>query len=189
MKQQNRARLKLIGVFALFFVPLAAAYILYYSGIMSGSATNEGVLLKPVEPLPTVQLTGSDGATTSTNVLRKQWTYLQVAPDGCGSDCRKSLKETRHIWLLLHHDRARVQRVLFVGKGSSPKFDKQPLLEVYSGQLTPLWTTIKRRAATRPGTVFLIDPHGNWVLYYPPKQNGKGLFDDTRHLLRLSNIG
>lgn len=48
---------------------------------------------------------------------------------------------------------------------------------------------MKQHHAIRAGTVYLIDPHANWVLYYPPQQNGEGLFQDTKHLLKLSYIG
>lgn len=193
MRQQYRSRLKLIGVFLLFFAPLALAYVLYYGmhGMITGGATNKGILLTPVVPLPTIKLADSGGALTSTDVLREQWTFLQVAPKGCGPACRKSLRETRQIWVLLHDERVRVQRVLFVGGGTvtPPAFEKQPRLEVYSGMLAPLAAFIESHEAGRPGTVYLIDPHGNWVLYYPPEQNGKALFEDTKHLLHLSQIG
>lgn len=191
MKQHNQARIKLLGVFALFIAPLALAWVLYFGmpGVISGAATNKGILLTPAKPLPTIPLTGPDGATTSAEVLRDQWTFLQVAPHGCGSDCRESLAETRRAWRLLHDDRERVQRVLLVGAGQTPQLAKRPGLEVYSGDLERLRQLIHEHAAGKPGTVYLIDPHANWVLYYPPKQHGEGLFRDTSHLLELSHIG
>lgn len=192
MKRQTLARLKLLAVFLLFAGPLAAAYILYY-GLpeqISGAATNKGMLVDPVTPLPVVALDDEGGAATSKAVLADQWTFLQVAPDGCGDPCRESLRETRQIWALLHDERDRVQRVLLVGSGqSAPAFGKQPRLEVYSGKLGPLWNLFKAASAQAPGTVYLVDPLGNWVLYYPPEDNGEALFDDTKHLLKLSHIG
>lgn len=190
MTRQNRARLKLMGVFLLFLGPLALAFIMYYGfhGLRPGGATNNGVLLTPAKPLPELELSGRQGATTSTDVLRQQWTFLQVAPEGCDDVCRDSLEETFQIWLLLHDERKRVQRVLLVGE-SLPSFQQRPRLEVYRGDLTPLRALIKQHDAGRAGTVYLVDPHANWVLYYPPEQDGEGLFQDTKHLLKLSHIG
>lgn len=192
MTKQNRARLKMIGIFLLFVAPLAFSYFLYYGlhGLRAGAATNKGELLQPAQPLPEIALTGAGGTTTSTAVFGKKWTFLQVAPDGCGSECRRSLDETHQIWLLLHDERERVQRVLFVGGETPPALDKLPAVDVYSGELQPVWALIEQHGtAARPGTVYLIDPLGNWVLYYPPEQNGAGLYQDTKHLLDLSHIG
>lgn len=191
MTRQNLARLKLLGVCALFFGPLAAAFVLYYGmhDVVTGGVTNKGNLLSPAQPLPSVALTGPDGTTTSAEVLRQQWTFLQVAPDGCGPLCRENLAQTRQIWLLLHDERERVQRVLLVGAGQTSDLENRPGLEVYSGDLGPLRALLEKHSPGRAGTVYLIDPHGNWVLYYPPGQNGAGLFKDTKHLLELSHIG
>src|SRR5699024_8041533 len=89
MKQQNRARLKLLATFMLFLGPLALAYILYYGmhGAIAGKATNNGQLLTPAKPLPEITLRGRDGGTTSGDVFGGQWTFLQVAPEGCGGAC------------------------------------------------------------------------------------------------------
>lgn len=124
MKQHIRSRLKLVGIFALFVVPLAAAYVLYYGmhGVMAGGGTNKGQLLTPVEPLPTLALRDAGERLTSAAVLRGQWTFLQVAPNGCDAVCRDSLRETQQVWALLHDERTRVQRVLLVGAGICPSF-------------------------------------------------------------------
>lgn len=192
MKQQTLARLKLLAVFLLFAAPLTAAYVLYYGmpGQISGAATNKGMLVDPAVPLPVVTLAGQGSDIASGEVLRGQWTFLQVASDGCGGACRQSLLETRQIWALLHDERDRVQRVLIVGgAGPAPAFQQQPRLQVYSGEVLPLRNLFEAESADAPGTVYLIDPLGNWVLYYPPEQNGEALFDDTKHLLKLSHIG
>src|SRR5699024_4382588 len=164
--------------------------ILYFGlhGLDSSDSANKGELLDPVQPLPALELNGADGHTTSDQVLREKWTYLQVAPAECGAACREGLQKTRQIRALLHKKRDRVQRVLLVG-GAMPKFEDQPALEIYSGELEPLVTMIEAHAAGQPGTVYLIDPHGNWVLFYPPGQDGEGLYRDTKRLLRLSQIG
>lgn len=191
MNKQNRARLKMIGIFMLFAGPLAFSYVLYYGlgGLRAGAATNKGELVQPAQRLPEIALHGADGATTSTTVFGKNWTYLQVAPDGCGSECRQSLDETRQIWLLLHDERERVQRVLFVSGKTPPSLDKLRSVDVYSGQLQPIWTLLQKHGAAQPGTVYLVDPLGNWMLYYLPEDNGAGLYKDTKHLLDLSHIG
>lgn len=191
MNKRNRGRLKLVGIFLLFAIPISSSYLLYYGldAFGYGAATNKGELLTPAQPLPELQLRGEAGATTSTDVLAKHWTILQVAPDGCRSNCLRSLKETRQVWLLLHDERERVRRVLLVGGQRLPQLPKFPSVDIYNGDLGALWSLLQQHGADRAGTVYLIDPLGNWVLYYPPEQDGTELYKDAKHLLRLSHIG
>jgi hypothetical protein len=47
-----------------------------------------------------------------------------------------------------------------------------------------------RRPADVPaGGYFLIDPHGNLVMYFRPDLGPAETVDDIKHLLRLSRIG
>lgn len=191
MKSQNIARLKLIGVFMIFLLPLATAYLLYY-GLSYGSAgTNDGNLIDPAEPLPELTLQAADGESTSSlRLLEQDWTILQVAPDGCEDACRRSLEETRQVRALLHRRSTRVQRVLLVGDSSAPGFEGQPDLEIYRSDGARAWMQLFEAAdAGAAGTVYLVDPLGNWMLYYPPDGDGAALFDDIKHLLKLSHIG
>ena len=191
MKSQNIARLKLIGVFMIFLLPLATAYLLYYGLSYGGPGTNDGNLIDPAEPLPELTLHAADGESMpSLRLLEQDWTILQVAPSGCGDACRRSLEETRQIRALLHRRSTRVQRVLLVGDSPMPEFEEQPDLEVYRSEDAGAWMQLFEAAdAGAAGTVYLVDPLGNWMLYYPPDGNGAALFDDIKHLLKLSHIG
>lgn len=191
MKQDNKARLKLLGVFSIFIVPLTAAYVLYY-GLSYGSAgTNQGVLVEPAQPLPELTLYDRQGSTVpGAQVFDEKWTILQVAADDCGSACRQSLDETRQIRALLHRRVTRVQRVLLLPAESSiPQFDSQPDLAVYRTDTKPLARLFEQQQANSRGVVYLIDPLGNWMLYYPEDGDGEALFEDIKHLLKLSHIG
>ncbi len=37
--------------------------------------------------------------------------------------------------------------------------------------------------------LWIVDPHGNLVLRYDGKANGKSILDDLKHLLKISQIG
>jgi len=191
MKTQSRARLKLLGVFLIFVVPLAGAYLLYY-GLSYGSAgTNQGMLVDPVQRLPDLTLRGRQGDTLPSGQLFEQnWTILQVAPDDCGQACRRSLDETRQIRALLHRRATRVQRILLTdGSEAAPRFDSQPDLSVYQTDTAPLMSLFEQQQADGAGVVYLVDPLGNWMLYYPADGDGSALFKDIKHLLKLSHIG
>lgn len=191
MKTQTRARLKLLGVFMIFVGPLALAYLLYYGLSYGAAGTNGGELVDPAMRLPDVVLTGADGETRQSGALFEQkWTILQVAPQGCGEACIESLEKTRQIRALLHRRAARVQRVLVTDiEHSQPEIERQPDLTAFRAPLAELTSAFESRDALVPGTIYLIDPLGNWMLYYPPGGDGGALFKDIKHLLKLSHIG
>jgi len=37
--------------------------------------------------------------------------------------------------------------------------------------------------------LWIVDPHGNLVLRYDAKANGKAILDDLKYLLKISQIG
>ena len=44
-------------------------------------------------------------------------------------------------------------------------------------------------AADRANTLFVVDPLGNLMMRYDARQNPRGLLEDLKKLLRLSQIG
>ena len=58
-----QGRSVLVGLAALFFVPLFAAFYLYYAGgWRPAGSTNHGELVNPARPLPAASFTHPDGA-------------------------------------------------------------------------------------------------------------------------------
>lgn len=191
MNDQIRARLKLLGVFMVFLGPLSFAFLLYYGLSFGSAATNGGELVTPAVRLPDITLTDNAGKTVPSGaIFERKWTILQVAPDECAKACTQSLDETRQIRALLHRRAARVQRMLLAPiDRPQPEIQRQPDLQVYRAPLSALTDIFARKNALVPGMIYLIDPLGNWMLYYPPASDGDGLFKDIKHLLKLSHIG
>lgn len=187
-------RLKLALLALIFFGPLALAWALYYGfpGVVSGERTNAGELLDPARPLPEVSLTALAGASEADAIFREQWTLLTVAPDGCGAACRERLDDTRQVRALLHRRSTRVQRVLVTGDPDDAALTENghPDLKVLrgGGKLAAFFAEGGERAA-EPGAIQLIDPLGNWVLFYPAGVSADAVFKDLKHLLKLSHIG
>ncbi|MAQ32452.1 MAG: hypothetical protein CL542_00195 [Alcanivorax sp.] len=190
MTTKTRARLKLLGVMMVFVGPLALAYVLYYGLSYGAAGTNGGTLIDPAKRVPNITLTDAAGETVPSGALFEQkWTILQVAPGGCDDACVESLKETRQIRALLHRRATRVQRILLTDSQTLPAMPEQPDLTLYRGPLDDFRAMFESQDAATPGTVYLVDPLGNWMLYYPPGGDGSALFKDVKHLLKLSHIG
>ena len=111
---QARGRRTLLGLAALFFVPLALSFWLYYAGgWRPSSTTNKGELITPARLLENVPFTLPDGTTSArADLLRNKWTLLYVGVGRCAEDCRQALWTMRQTRQLLAVDMDRVQRVL-----------------------------------------------------------------------------
>ena len=214
-RQAARQRRMLVALALLFFAPLALAFILYYGfSWRPGGRVNHGDLVEPPMPLPALALpradeprpgaaddAGGGGAaasavTTSPTFLRGKWTLLYLGPGSCSPACRTDLYNTRQVRAALGADRERVQRV-FLAEGACCDFEwlraqQADLITVRaSADAVPL-TTILARAGRGPAPVdrvYLIDPLGNLMMSYAADARPKGMLEDLKKLLRLSQVG
>jgi hypothetical protein len=203
--RDRRQRRVLIGLALLFFAPLGLAFFLYYGlgGWLPGGRVNAGDLVNPARPLPPVALPLWGAGATDPNFLKGKWTFLQVAQGACGQQCLTRLYDTRQVRLALDRDMNRVQRVfvaepdccdvqslheqhpdLITLRGSA---DAAPLLALLQGE-TNTAAAMGSRPAESP-RVYLIDPLGNLMMFYPANVKPKGMLEDLKRLLRLSSIG
>ena len=180
-KSQRRTLLILV---ALFFVPLAAAFILYYGvGWRPSGGSNHGELLQPVRQMP-----------AGGEKLLGKWALVYVGDGRCDEDCRRALVFARQTRLSLGQEMSRVNRAfltlanccdlayldkehegLKVYDVSEPEPSAQLLAVLPAGDLRQ-W-------------LFVVDPQGNIVMRYDVRQSPRGLLDDMKKLLKLSHIG
>ena len=186
----------LIGLAAIFFLPLALSFYLYYgTGWRPAGGTQHGELVSPARPLPAVSLTRADGKPTGTDFLRGTWHLVYVGDGTCPGSCREMLVKTRQIRLALNKDINRVHRVFLYAGGPPPQDylgrehgdlvaaslagpDGARLLAVFPPDPPPLG-----------GHLYLVDPLGNLMMSYPPDATRKGILTDLQRLLKLSHIG
>ncbi len=118
----RRGRRQLVALAALFFVPLAIAFWLYYGPTdwRPDGGSNKGELIDPARPLPEVSLPKADGSPAGTGFLRGKWTMLYVGDGTCDERCRKALYLTRQSRIALNKDMDRIQRVLLA---TGPQLD------------------------------------------------------------------
>ena len=196
----RRGRRQLLAIAALFFVPLALAFWMYYgpSGWRPSGDASKGDLIDPARPLPEIGLPTMDGGTTAPSFLRGKWTMLYVGDGLCDDACRRALYLTRQSRLALNKDMDRVQRVLLVtGRCCDRGFlaKEHPDLIVARVEDAPSaavlgpFPTYGGVPVAAAGRIYLVDPLGNLMMSYAPSAPDKALLTDMKKLLRLSHIG
>jgi cytochrome oxidase Cu insertion factor (SCO1/SenC/PrrC family) len=196
----RRGRRQLLGLAALFFVPLAVAFWMYYGPTHWRPAgdTSKGDLIEPARPLAALALPTADGGQTSAEFLRGKWSMVYVGDGLCDERCRKALYLTRQSRIALNKDMDRVQRVFLVtGRCCDRGFlaQEHPDLVVVrvddaaSAALLEPFPTYGGVPLADAGRIYLVDPLGNLMMSYAPAAPDKALLTDVKKLLRLSHIG
>ena len=185
LDRQSRQRRILIGVALMFFAPLGAAFILYYGHAWHpGGRVNHGELIQPPRPLP-------DSALPAPYSLQRKWTMLYVQRGACDELCLKRLYDMRQVRTALDRDMTRVQRVLIANPGCC---DAQKLLQMHPDLITvPMGaaqgTLLELLPSPDAHRIYLVDPLGNVMMFYPADDKAKGILEDMKRLLKLSQIG
>jgi len=199
--RRRRGRRQLLILAAIFFVPLAVAFWLYYggSGWRPVGGTNKGDLIDPAVPLPAVPLTTADGTRTPADFLRGSWTVAYLGDGACDERCRKALYLSRQTRIALNKDIDRVQRVFLATGGrvdAAFLAAEHPDLTVVLLGADPdsqaLLAQIPALGGVAPATagrLYLVDPLGNLMLSFSAASPDKALLTDVKKLLRLSHIG
>jgi hypothetical protein len=177
----TRSRRMLLLLTGLFMLPLAIAFLAYYSGWRPAGNTNHGELLQPIRQLPELsqELTG-------------KWALAWVGDGACDSACQTALVFARQTRLSLGKDTTRVNWVLLA---TDRCCDRQYLDTAHKG-IIAIDAAAARDALLAvlpakdlPHSLFVIDPLGNIVLRYDVRENPRGLLEDMKKLLKLSHIG
>jgi hypothetical protein len=192
----------LAALAGLFLLPLVMAFFLYYgTGWRPSAHVNHGQLITPARPLPAVALpridlqgTGAVGTpAAAVPAFGKGWALIYIGAGDCDASCRRALYVMRQTRLGLNNDMTRVARVLLV---SGACCDREFLAHEHAGL-----QVLDARApdgqlllaqfprANREHALFIVDPLGNLVMSYDARENPRGLLEDLKKLLALSNIG
>ncbi len=179
---------------ALFGVPIAASFALYYGfGWSPARHLNHGELITPARPLPALTLPGADGHTRVPNVFTKRWALVYVGGARCDQACQFALSVMRDTRLDLGNDMSRVEQVYLVTAGCCDRRLLEGgdpgliMLDASGSEARKLLDSFPRTDLDT--TIFVVDPLGNLMMRYDSRRDPMGLLQDLQTLLRLSHIG
>jgi hypothetical protein len=196
-ERKTGSRWMLILIFFICAVPFLLALVLFQNPQWLSSRTNYGNLIVPAVPVDRSKLSGFDAfSRQNLNEIKGHWVLLHVVTaGGCQKVCKESLYKTKQIRLMLNKDLLRVRRVVMLGEGADEQQagdrwqDDQYLLRLHPGEGV---IELLSEAIGRPleeGMVFVMDPMGNVLLWYPPGFDPYGVKKDLKRLLSVSQIG
>jgi len=173
----------LAALAALFLVPLALSFWMYYAtDWRPAGRVNHGELISPVRPVPALS-----------GLFRRKWSLVYVGNGQCDQACRAALYFMRQTRLSLNNDMTRVERIFLA---TSDCCNREFLAQEHPG----LVVVDARQPGTselvgifpeggRESSLFIVDPLGNLMMRYDVRRSPQGLLEDLKKLLRLSHIG
>jgi cytochrome oxidase Cu insertion factor (SCO1/SenC/PrrC family) len=189
-----------LGALILIFVgPLIAAWSMYTSNKPLLSAFHYGQLIASPLAFNQLNLRDANNHAFSMQVLSGKWLLVYFVPNTCDKLCVQNLYKMRQIRLALGKDMDRMQRMLLMlPQPTDTLFDKQ-LAQDYSGtyravisrdiMINFLPKAFATAVTSKGGGLFLVDPLGNMILFYPPNADPEKILKDITRLLKVSQIG
>lgn len=200
-KTVTRSRLTLILLVIIFILPIALAwYVSKNKSLQPTNTKNYGELFQPVRPLPDFKLKKLDGSEFVLEDLRRKWSVIYFVANNCNKICQESLVKVRDARLSQSGEALRVQYFLIYTQ--APLQSELPVLAKNHQRMVVLIAEPEKSSELldafmmegdvsleQAHRVYLVDPIGNLMMYYPEGFHGNGLLKDLRHLLHWSQIG
>ncbi|HEY8507975.1 MAG TPA: hypothetical protein VIL32_06445 [Steroidobacteraceae bacterium] len=182
-----------LALAALFFLPLAVSFWMYYATDWRPAPKSHGELIQPVRQLPNPQLIELTGGGSQRNaVFDNKWAIVYIGPGPCDEDCRAALYFMRQTRLGLNNDMTRVSRIfLATGDCCDHQFlrTQHAGMRVYDASSDEARALLEEFPPERAQSLFIVDPLGNLVMRYDTRKEPSGLLRDLKKLLKLSHIG
>ncbi len=195
-----RARRRLLLLFALSALPVAIAYVLYFSGWRPEASGNYGELVQPPRPLPDLTLTTLNGDALRLDALHGKWSLVVFAGAECRRPCEKNLDRMQRVILAQGENAGRV-RPVFVATDPRVRDWLHYAIKDYPGTLVltgppPAVRALSAHFELAPGAkpetlnrIYLVDPVGNFMLSWPADADASRMRKDLARLLRVSQVG
>ena len=194
MEEARRCgRRTLLGLAALFLLPVAVAFTLYYGKMWRpAGSSSKGELIEPARPLAISGLKHPDGSAAGAEVFRDKWSLIYIGDGACDADCRNALVFARQSRLALNNEMTRVQRIFLAtdhccaNEYFAQEHPGMIALDASTPEAQALLAQFPRDHAR---SLYIVDPLGNLMMRHDGEHTSKDLLSDLKKLLKLSHIG
>ena len=193
MKFKMSPRLALLTIAAIFFLPLAVAYLMYSGSIDYNpvETRNLGVLVQPPVPADLSGLESLQSGSQSLEELSGHWVVLHSLPDSCAEACLESVTGLRQVHRSTGRNQPRI-RLLLIARKQNPELATR-LQNIYPSfflaLINPeLSTKLQDIGQVGEGGTYLIDPLGNIMMSYAAGYDPNDLKKDLKRLLTWSKL-
>ncbi len=187
-----KTRIYMLAVLGLFIAPVLLSVLLVWGPEEwrpTGMA-NHGILVIPPQPFAVAGLQAENGKNVQ---LKEKWTLVIINEGGqCVEACRQSLHDTRQVRLATGKDMDRVRR-LYISRervgAELRKFLLEQHPELLLMQADSQWGGLPDPQLNNPfesGRIYLVDPKGLLMMYFPAGLPAKGLLKDLQRLMKLA---
>ena len=191
MPSKLTPRLTLIVVATMFLLPLVLAWLMITGVVDLGpsGARNFGRLLQPPIPVRSV------GDTMDAEGWQGHWVVLRVVEQPCTRACLDAAADLRQVHRALGRHQARVQLLLLHDlddPGALQALYPNFQLVKRTSQADGYWHRLQSAAeqagigGSLAGSIWLIDPMGNAMMFYPPGEDPNHIKQDLQRLLTWS---
>jgi hypothetical protein len=187
-KRTAMGRLRMLLVLLVCAAPVVASYFTYYV-VRPEGRRNFGDLVEPVRALPGVNAQALNGDVLPLPSLKGQWLLISVGGGDCQADCQQQLYLQRQILAGLGKDRARTEWVWLVSDDADipnsimPGLKEATVLRVKPDALVQ-WLE-PAQGQQLQDHLYLVDPHGQWMMRFPAKLSAEGALKTKRDIERL----
>ena len=202
-KSQNvtRSRLTLILLVAVFAAPIIFAWIVTKNESLQPTKTkNYGELVHPARPLMDIIFTGIDGNAYPLEQMRRKWSLFYLVGNTCEEVCIESLVKMREARFAQSGEALRVSYYLIFTKlpdstdfssllKEHPRLTILTVAEPQAASFVKQFKIDEQAEVLAAKRVYLIDPIGNLMMYYPQGFHRDGLLKDLKNILHWSQIG
>ena len=185
---------KFLTLVAVFVAPVLLGTLLFFNlerlGIQKGS-TNYGSLVHPAYPAVVADLKQGDVDAVREETIAKSWTMTYIETANCDQVCLDKLTLIKKIRLLTNDKMRRVRTLFVSNKAIVNNIDKSQYSDMVMTNVNDKNSAFLKQfpnQETKP--IYLIDPYGNIMMYYPQAElNAKKVLKDINRLLKYSQLG
>ena len=193
MKFKMSPRVALVIIAAIFVLPLAVAFLMYWGAIDYNpvETRNLGTLVQPPVPVDLAGLEPLGSDTIELEALKEHWVVMHHVPKTCDEACREAVTALRQVHRSTGRNQARI-RMLLLSKNPDPEAaaELQSIYPLFRLALVnpQMSANLQEIPGSTEGSTYLIDPLGNIMMSYAAGVDPNDLKKDLKRLLTWSKL-